>query len=36
VKLFSDSGLRVLEVREPLHPKTQKPASALFIAEVSG
>jgi 2-polyprenyl-3-methyl-5-hydroxy-6-metoxy-1,4-benzoquinol methylase len=36
VKLFSDSGFRVLEMREPLHPRTQKPASARFIAEVSG
>ena len=36
IKLFTDSGFRVLEVREPLHPKTQKPASALFIAEVAG
>ena len=36
MKLFSDSGFRVVEVREPLHPKTQKPASAIFIAEVSG
>jgi cyclopropane fatty-acyl-phospholipid synthase-like methyltransferase len=36
MKLFGESGFRVLEVREPLHPTTQKPASALFIAEVSG
>jgi len=36
VRLFSESGFHILEVREPLHPKTQKPASALFIAEVSG
>ena len=36
VKLFSESGFRILEVREPLHPKTQTPVSALFIAEVSG
>jgi 2-polyprenyl-3-methyl-5-hydroxy-6-metoxy-1,4-benzoquinol methylase len=36
VKLFVDSGFRLLEVREPVHPKTGKPASALFIAEVSG
>ena len=36
VKLLTESGFRVLEVREPLNPKTPKPASALFIAEVSG
>ena len=36
VRLLSESGFRVLEVREPVNPKTQKPASALFIAEVSG
>ena len=36
VRLFTESGFRVLDVREPLHPKTQKPASALFIAVVSG
>jgi hypothetical protein len=36
VRLFSESGFRVLEVREPLHPHTRKPASALFIAELSG
>ena len=33
VKLFSESGFRVLEVREPLNPKTQKPASVIFVAE---
>ena len=36
MKLFTNSGFRVLEVREPLHPKTQKPVSALFITEVAG
>ncbi len=36
IKLFRDSGFRLLEVREPLHPKTQKPASVFFIAEVAG
>ncbi|MDN3556861.1 class I SAM-dependent methyltransferase [Halomonas maura] len=29
--LFSDNGLRLLEIREPIHPKTQKPASIIFI-----
>ena len=36
VTLFVDSGFRLLELREPLHPKTGKPASVLFVAEVSG
>jgi 2-polyprenyl-3-methyl-5-hydroxy-6-metoxy-1,4-benzoquinol methylase len=36
IKLFLDSGFRLLEMREPIHPKTQKPASVLFIAEVAG
>jgi len=36
IKLFVGSGLRLLEVREPLHPKTRKPASVIFIAEVAG
>ncbi|EMR11990.1 methyltransferase family protein [Methylophaga lonarensis MPL] len=29
--LFSNNGLRLLEMREPVHPKTQKPASIIFI-----
>lgn len=36
VKLFVDYRFRLVEVREPIHPKTQKPASILFIAEVAG
>ena len=36
IKLFVDSGLRLLEVREPIHPKTQKPASVIYIAEIVG
>jgi len=32
-QLFTDSGLQLREVREPLHPVTGKPASVLFIAE---
>jgi 2-polyprenyl-3-methyl-5-hydroxy-6-metoxy-1,4-benzoquinol methylase len=36
VKLFIDSGFRLREMREPLHPATQKPASVLFVAEVAG
>lgn len=34
VKLFADSGLRLLELREPIHPIEHKPASVIFIAEV--
>jgi len=30
--LFSGNGLRLLEMREPLHPKTHRPASVLFLA----
>jgi len=29
--LFSANGLRLIELREPIHPKTQKPASIIFI-----
>ncbi|MGR9043644.1 MAG: class I SAM-dependent methyltransferase [Gammaproteobacteria bacterium] len=36
IKLFVDSGFRLCEVREPLHPKTQKPASVIFIGETDG
>lgn len=32
-KLFVDGGFRLLEIREPLHPKTGKPASVIFVAE---
>jgi 2-polyprenyl-3-methyl-5-hydroxy-6-metoxy-1,4-benzoquinol methylase len=33
LRLLVDSGLRVVEMREPLHPTSQKPASVVFIAE---
>jgi 2-polyprenyl-3-methyl-5-hydroxy-6-metoxy-1,4-benzoquinol methylase len=33
IRLFADSGLRLLEVREPLHPATNKPASLILIGE---
>jgi 2-polyprenyl-3-methyl-5-hydroxy-6-metoxy-1,4-benzoquinol methylase len=36
IKLFVDSGFRLREVREPLHPKTQTPASVIFIGETAG
>jgi hypothetical protein len=32
VRLFSQNGLHLLELREPIHPTTGKPASALFIS----
>ena len=31
--LLADSGFRILEMREPVHPETGKPASVIFIAE---
>jgi 2-polyprenyl-3-methyl-5-hydroxy-6-metoxy-1,4-benzoquinol methylase len=34
IKLFSRHALRLTELREPLHPATDKPASILFIAEI--
>ncbi len=36
IKLFVGSGFRLGEVREPLHPKTQKPASIIFVGETVG
>ncbi len=32
-KLFTASGFRLREIREPLHPETQKPVSVIFIGE---
>jgi 2-polyprenyl-3-methyl-5-hydroxy-6-metoxy-1,4-benzoquinol methylase len=29
--LFSENGFRLDEIREPAHPRTQKPASVIFI-----
>lgn len=34
VRLFSENGLRLLEVREPVHPETGKPASLILIGEI--
>lgn len=34
ITLFDDAGLRLLELREPLHPHTHKPASVIFIAQL--
>lgn len=31
IRLFAESGLRLVAVREPLHPETGKPASIIFI-----
>jgi 2-polyprenyl-3-methyl-5-hydroxy-6-metoxy-1,4-benzoquinol methylase len=36
VKLFTDNGLTVKEIREPVNPKTQKAASIIFVGEISG
>lgn len=36
IALLVTNGLRLSEVREPLHPASQKPASVIFIAEASG
>jgi 2-polyprenyl-3-methyl-5-hydroxy-6-metoxy-1,4-benzoquinol methylase len=36
VTLFTSSGLKLVEMREPLHPGTGKPASVIFIARASG
>ena len=35
IGLFPQHGLRLLELREPLHPQTQKPASVIFIAQAA-
>ena len=36
VALLDASGLHLLELREPVHPGTGKPASAIFICKVAG
>jgi 2-polyprenyl-3-methyl-5-hydroxy-6-metoxy-1,4-benzoquinol methylase len=33
--LFRRNGLRLLELREPLHPRLLQPASVIFIADVT-
>jgi SAM-dependent methyltransferase len=35
VRLFDRHGLRLRELREPVHPATGKPASVLFVAEAA-
>lgn len=32
-RLFRDNGLRLLDIREPVHPVTGRPASAIFVGE---
>jgi hypothetical protein len=34
VRLFQDSGLRLVELREPGHPATGHPVSVIFVADV--
>ncbi|HEX7028863.1 MAG TPA: class I SAM-dependent methyltransferase [Gammaproteobacteria bacterium] len=34
IRLFVDNGFRLREVREPLHPETQKPVSVIFVGAV--
>lgn len=36
VRLFSESGLRLVEMREPVHPVTGKPVSVILIGERAG
>jgi len=36
VDLIAKSGLTLVELREPIHPTTNKPASVLFIALAAG
>lgn len=36
VRLLVASGFRLLELREPLHPISGKPASLIFVAEAAG
>jgi 2-polyprenyl-3-methyl-5-hydroxy-6-metoxy-1,4-benzoquinol methylase len=35
IRLFSDNGLRLRELREPLHPNTGKPASLILMGSVA-
>lgn len=34
--LFSENGFRLDEIREPVHPRTQKPASVIFVGVLTG
>lgn len=35
VRLYSDNGFRLLEMREPIHPETGRPASVILIGELA-
>ncbi len=35
VRLFSEHGLRLLELREPLHPQTRQPISLILMATLA-
>jgi SAM-dependent methyltransferase len=34
LQLFRDSGMRLLTLREPMHPASGRPASVIFVADV--
>ncbi len=34
IQLYGEAGLRLVELREPLHPRSGKPASAIFIGVI--
>jgi SAM-dependent methyltransferase len=36
IALFTDHGLRLAEVREPVHPETGKPVSLILVGELPG
>jgi SAM-dependent methyltransferase len=36
IRLFGENGLRLLEVREPVHPDTGKPISLILMGELPG
>lgn len=36
IRLFGENGMRVLEVREPIHPVSGKPLSVIIIGELAG
>jgi SAM-dependent methyltransferase len=36
VRLLTRSGFRLVELREPLHPKSRMPASLVIVAETTG
>ncbi len=35
VNLYSSNGFNLVEIREPIHPQTNKPASTIFIGKLS-